>query len=261
MTAFIVSCQSEELSRHVHELAENILSLSTHTYANHVVQTWIERIGQMTNERAPEKVAINDSRSQDHVSESSEQTAAARNMSSLSSIADFCVNTVVQGIQSSLFELSMDKHGAFVVCTALRAFDQSRQCAPLVHALCKGTDMLRIARTQYGCQLLQKWSEIASTEQLQKMSSALSRNFAATSRDKFGNHFVLKMITFISPSGVLNTGGGNVTPNATLSVSDAEKHKQDNAQHSQGLMQLCHNLAYSCRASACFARGSTRVPG
>jgi uncharacterized membrane protein YgcG len=283
VTAFIVSCPHEELRLHVHELAENILPLSTHTYANHVVQTWIERISQMTNEADMDgdregynndtfastpstsaaatstaaeegqevvKVVEEEGGEGEEEKEKEEEIKCASSPSSSISLAEFCANTVVQGIQSSLFELSMDKHGAFVVCTALRAFDRRQQCAPLVDALCRGTGMLRIARTQYGCQLLQKWSEIASAEQLRKMSTALSRNFAATSRDKFGNHFVLKMITFISPNGVLNTGETEEHSTRTAATaSDAsagqisQKDKATSAQHSEGLTQLCYNLA------------------
>ena len=214
VSAFLIACPPEDMAKHVNVLAEHILNLSTHNYANHVVQTWIYQIDKLSKKA--------------------------------DSFMKGSVDTIIGGIQGSLFELAMDKHGAFVVCTALRAYKQNQKCALLVDALCRGSCILHIARTQYGCQLLQKWSEIASKEQLMMISAALSRNFAAASRDKFGNHFVLKMITYVSPVVIFND-------NAKIDTDDiVETNAGENestiehtplAHDSEGLRQLCYNIA------------------
>ena len=173
---FISKITAEDLEIHAHELPQRgtlgvydclMTQLATHHFANHVLQSYVDQAVYHNNAQT--------------------------------------VVIIVEAMKKDFFELATDQFGSFVVCTALTAFGDAS--SPLVDVCVQGSNIYKIASTQYGCQLLQKWTNVASEIQFKRISIALSSCFAAVSRDKFGNHFCLKMLSSRAAS-VLNRQEG-----------------------------------------------------
>ena len=190
---FISKIPSEDLEIHAHELAHRLTQLATHRFANHVLQSYVDQAVHYSN---AETVAI-----------------------------------IVNAMKKGFFELATDQFGSFVVCTALAAFEDDAS-TPLVDFCVQGSNICKIARTQYGCQLLQKWIDVASEIQLKRISIALSSCFAAVSRDKFGNHFCLKMMSSRAASVINREEGAKGLSQLIMNVATLAEH-----QHASHVVQ------------------------
>ena len=190
---FISKIPAEDLEIHAHELAQRLTQLATHRFANHVLQSYVDQA----------------------VHHSNAQTVAI----------------IVNAMKKGFFELATDQFGSFVVCTALAAFEDEAS-TPLVDFCVQGSNICKIARTQYGCQLLQKWIDVASEIQLKRISIALSSCFAAVSRDKFGNHFCLKMMSSRAASVINRDEGTKGLSQLIMNVATLAEH-----QHASHVVQ------------------------
>ena len=88
--------------------------------------------------------------------------------------------------------------------------------------------------------MLQKWIDVANDDQLKLISIALSKCFVDVARDKFGNHFCLKMMSSRAAQ-VINCQKGSIGLSQLMSnVATLAEH-----QHSSHVILEYYNVIIS----------------